>query len=301
MANEIFKLNDNEYSLKYEPAILDFKEYPKLKAQVDSLKDQFGNWEVTPENLGSSIETRKKLRKFSKAINSKKISIVRVIDKPVKDFQIQIKDLCKEVDWTADQIDKQIKVYEDNARKDKHEQNLKRIAQMAKEANLDPNEVVGYIKPIYDKRWDNKTYTYKAFQIDISKLIDQYVALQKAKHDAYKLIVSRANELSLMPRGFIESYNNGKALVQVLKDMEEERKYLDDLAKKQAETKKAEQAALLKHGDKAIDPETGEVKDKFYTAVLTTKKKKIEISGTQYQFKQLFSFFKDMGFKLKEL
>lgn len=301
MSNEIFKLNNNEYSLEYESAKLDFKEYPKLKAQVDELKNQFSEWEVTPENLGSSIETRKKLRKFSKAINSKKIAIVKVVNAPVKQFQTQIKDLCKEVDWTADQIDKQIKVFEDRARTDKHEQNLKRIAKMAKEAGLDEHEVLGYIEPIYDSRWDNKTYNFKAFQIDIKKLIDQYVALRKAKQEAYKLIVSKADDLRLMPKEFLASYDHGTELVQVLKDMEEERKYLDDLAQKQAETKKKEQAALLKRGDKAIDPETGEVKDKFYTAVLETKKKKIELSGTKYQFKQLFSFLSDMGFRLKEL
>ena len=301
MSNEIFKLNNNEYSLEYESAKLDFKEYPKLKAQVDELKNQFSEWEVTPENLGSSIETRKKLRKFSKAINSKKIAIVKVVNAPVKQFQIQIKDLCKEVDWTADQIDKQIKVFEDKARTDKHEQNLKRIAKMAKEAGLDEHEVLGYIEPIYDSRWDNKTYKFKAFQIDIKKIIDQYVALRKAKQEAYKLIVGKADDLRLMPKEFLASYDHGTELVQVLKDMEEERKYLDDLAQKQAETKKKEQAALLKRGDKAIDPETGEVKDKFYTAVLETKKKKIELSGTKYQFKQLLSFLSDMGFKLKEL
>lgn len=301
MSNEIFKLNNNEYSLEYESAKLDFKEYPKLKAQVDELKNQFSEWEVTPENLGSSIETRKKLRKFSKAINSKKIAIVKVVNAPVKQFQIQIKDLCKEVDWTADQIDKQIKVFEDKARTDKHEQNLKRIAKMAKEAGLDEHEVLGYIEPIYDSRWDNKTYNFKAFQIDIKKIIDQYVALRKAKQEAYKLIVGKADDLRLMPKEFLASYDHGTELVQVLKDMEEERKYLDDLAQKQAETKKKEQAALLKRGDKAIDPETGEVKDKFYTAVLETKKKKIELSGTKYQFKQLLSFLSDMGFKLKEL
>lgn len=301
MNNEIFKLNNNEYSLEYESAKLDFKEYPKLKAQVDELKNQFSEWEVTPENLGSSIETRKKLRKFSKAINSKKIAIVKVVNAPVKQFQIQIKDLCKEVDWTADQIDKQIKVFEDKARTDKHEQNLKRIAKMAKEAGLDEHEVLGYIEPIYDSRWDNKTYNFKAFQIDIKKIIDQYVALRKAKQEAYKLIVGKADDLRLMPKEFLASYDHGTELVQVLKDMEEERKYLDDLAQKQAETKKKEQAALLKRGDKAIDPETGEVKDKFYTAVLETKKKKIELSGTKYQFKQLLSFLSDMGFKLKEL
>ncbi|MCT3601561.1 DUF1351 domain-containing protein [Lactobacillus acidophilus] len=301
MNNEIFKLNNNEYSLEYESAKLDFKEYPKLKAQVDELKNQFSEWEVTPENLGSSIETRKKLRKFSKAINSKKIAIVKVVNAPVKQFQIQIKDLCKEVDWTADQIDKQIKVFEDRARTDKHEQNLKRIAKIAKEAGLDEHEVLGYIEPIYDSRWDNKTYNFKAFQIDIKKLIDQYVALRKAKQEAYKLIVGKADDLRLMPKEFLASYDHGTELVQVLKDMEEERKYLDDLAQKQAETKKKEQAALLKRGDKGIDPKTGEVKDKFYTAVLETKKKKIELSGTKYQFKQLFSFLSDMGFKLKEL
>lgn len=311
MSNEIFKLNNNEYSLEYESAKLNFKEYPKLKAQVESLHDEFNNWEVTPSNIKESKEVRAKLRKFSKAVNDKKIKVVKVIDQPVSEFKSQIKELCTEVDETASVIDTQIKAYEDHARKDKHEQNLKRIYSFLEEQEkqTDNPEILDgmgqsafeYIKENYNDSWDNKSYSNPKFEKDVASLFDEWIERRTAADDAHKLITTKASELKLMPSKYLEDYDNGQSLVDILKSMEEERDYLNDLTQKQAETKKKEQAALLKRGDKAIDPETGEVKDKFYTAVLETNKKKIELSGTKYQFKQLFSFLSDMGFKLKGL
>ena len=150
MANEIFRLNDDKYSLEYESAKLDFKEYTKLKAQVQSLHDEFSDWQVTPDNIKESKEVRAKLRKFSKAVNDKKIKVVKVIDEPVNNFKKQIKDLCTDVDETADIIDEQIKTYEDHARKDKHEQNLNRVHSILKEQGISDDAAFSYIKENYD-------------------------------------------------------------------------------------------------------------------------------------------------------
>lgn len=290
MNNEIFELNDKRYSLDYQPAVISFEEYPKLKAQVDSLRDQFSNWEVTPENMKSSKETRAKLRKFSKAINQKKIKIVKVIDSPVANFKGQIKGLCLEVDQTATVIDKQIKAYEDKAKQDRHDRNVKYIKKTVEENKLSA-DATNYIMDNYDQRWDNKSYRFPMFQKDVADLITQFLNLTRFKHEAHETIISRASELRLMPDKYIESLDRGEDLNQVLSSMKDEREYLNNLSKKQAETKKREQAQLKKQGDKAYDPDTGEVKDKLYTAKLVFD----EI--TPDDLVKLASFLKDWSFK----
>lgn len=61
-----------------------------------------------------------------------------------------------------------------------------------------------------------------------------------------------------------------------------------NVAKMQQATKKAEQAELVKHGDKLIDAKTGEVVDRIYTAVFSIK-------GTKEDMKRVQSFLKDWG------
>lgn len=294
MNNEIFKLNDRQYSLDYEPAKLSFNEYPKLKAQVDSLRDEFSNWQVTPENIKSSKEVRAKLRKFSKTVNSKKIKIVKVIDEPVTNFKKQIKDLCKEVDVTAETIDQQVKQFEATAKHNKHEHNIKLINQIAAEKGADSKQVIDFAINSYNSSWDNQSYTYKQFKTDVEQLINEAVKLQQVKDEAHQVIVKETDALGLMASHYIQAYDNGKALTDVLSDMADERKYLDDLGKKQAETKKQEQASLKQHGDVAFDPTTGEVKEKVYTRL-------IEIKATKYQLKQLVEFLKQCGISAKRV
>lgn len=323
MANEIFRLNDDKYSLEYESAKLNFKEYPKLKAQVKSLHDEFSNWQVTPDNIKESKEVRAKLHKFSKAVNDKKIKVVKVIDEPVNNFKKQIKDLCTDVDETADIIDTQIKAYEDHARKDKHDQNIKRIRMFLREQVVSNPSAFNYIKENYKDRWDNKSYSNPRFEKDIAALFHEWCEREKAADDAHKLIVSKASELKLMPSKYLEDYDNGQSLVDILKAMEEERAYLNDLSKKQAETRKAEQADLAKHSNKVIDPATGEVKDKLYNFNLlfkdldparmfqiasflrdwsiSTNRAELNLSGTQEQVSQLSKFLKDNDISVKRV
>lgn len=291
--NEIFELNDKKYSLEYQPAVLNFEEYPKLKAQVDSLRDEFSKWEVTPENIKASKEARAKLRKFSKAVNQKKIKIVKVIDAPVSNFKDQIKGLCKEVDQTAGVIDSQIKVYEEKVRQDRHERNVEYIKKTIKENKLS-DDCAKFVLDNYNAKWDNKSYRYPVFQKEVADLIEQFMNITRFKHEAHETIISRASELSLMPDKYIESLDRGEDLNNVLQNMKDERNYLNELSKKQAETKKREQADLAKHKDQAYDPETGEIKEKVFTVAL-------ELKGTKDQLTQLNAYLNDMGITAKRL
>lgn len=294
MSEEILKLNDKQYGVAYTPATVDFPEYEQLKTQVDSLNQEFMKYDVTLENLKSAKATRAKLNKFAKAVNSKKIAIVKEADAPVNKFQEQIKELLSKVKEASEHINRQIKTYEDNAKKERHSKNLQDIKRLAKEAELDPQEALDYILPVYNSGWDNQTASYKKFEEEINQRLQELTNLIRAKKEAYEVIEAKADELSLLADNYIESYNAGKSIKEVLSAMQNERNYLNALAKLQAETKKKEQLELKKHGDKAIDPKTGEVKDKVYTVAL-------EIKATKYQLEQLNSFIKDWGIEAKRV
>lgn len=301
MTKELLELDHKQYGIAYTPAKVDFPDYDLLKKQVDSLKDEFTQYDVTPSNLTSAKTARAQLNKFDKAINDKKIEIVKKANAPIINFEAQIKELLGEVKEASKYIGDQINTYEAKARDEKHKQNLVAVKRIAKEMELDSEEAITYVLPIYNRSWDNKTYSYKKFEEEIKQRLRELIEIKCAKKEAYEVITARAEKLGLLADKYIDSYDHGKDLKKVLSDMDYERNYLSALAKKQAEAKKREQADLQKHGDKAINPKTGEIKDRYYNAILETKSKKIKITGTKYQFKQLMGCLKDMGFKCSEV
>lgn len=301
MTKELLELDHKQYGIAYTPAKVDFPDYDLLKKQVDSLKYEFTQYDVTPNNLKNAKNARAQLNKFDKAINDKKIEIVKKANAPIINFEAQIKELLGEVKEASKHIGDQINTYETKARDERHRQNIVAVKRIAKEMELDSEEAVTCVLPIYNSSWDNKTYSYKKFEEEIKQRLRELIEIKCAKKEAYEVITARAKKLRLLADKYIDSYEHGKELKKILNDMDYERNYLSALAKKQAEAKKREQTDLQKHGDKAINPKTGEIKDRYYSAILETKSKKIKITGTKYQFKQLFGYLKDMGFKCSEV
>ncbi len=80
----------------------------------------------------------------------------------------------------------------------------------------------------------------------------------------------------------------------VLNAMSEYKEDLDAVSEAQKKTKLNELNNLKKQGDKYVDPETGEIKDKVISL-------KLEVKGTPWQMKQLQSFLKDNGIEYQGL
>ena len=113
---EIITLADNDYGIAYQSAKINFPEYEKLEARVGAINIQYTQYDVTTENLKSAKETRAQLNKLKKALNDKKIAIVKDVDQPVNQFKSQIKSLTDQINEAATHISDQINTYEENAK-----------------------------------------------------------------------------------------------------------------------------------------------------------------------------------------
>jgi hypothetical protein len=76
--------------------------------------------------------------------------------------------------------------------------------------------------------------------------------------------------------------------------MDQYKEDLTSISKQQQKTKVQEAESLKQVGDRYIDPDTGEVKDKVITL-------KLEVKGTSWQMNQLHSFLKDNGIQYRGL
>lgn len=274
--NELRTIDIDELPVSYKPAEIEFKGYDDMKAQIDELTQNLKNYEVTPQNLKQAKYTRAKLNAFRKAINDRKLEITRQAEKPIKDFKDKVKTLTAEIDKSSTKISDEIKVYEEKAKEERHQKNLEHIKAMCELAEVDPKQID------YDSRWDNKTFSKNAFENSVDRQIALLVQQKETYAQNVKVVSQEAEKLALPADHWLEELKN-KPLADVLKAMDNYKAELNKIAKTQHETKIKEQKELAKHGDKVIDPKTGEVKDKLFTV-------RLEAEGTHWQMENLKEF-----------
>ncbi|PLT11384.1 DUF1351 domain-containing protein [Lactobacillus crispatus] len=287
--NELIQFDGIEYPVSYKPAEIIFPKYGEMKDNILKVHDEFADWTVTPQNLKSSKEVRKNLNELKRTINSQRISITSGIQKPAKMFKANIDDLIAIIDETTKNIDSQLKQYDDKLRQDKHDQHVKFIKQACEDAGVDPSKIR------YNASWDNKTYSNPKFEAELYEQVDILRKNKQQLETNKRIIIQKADELGIPFAHYFEQLQREIPLDEILNDMQAEKDELIAIAKKQKETKQKEQADLVKHGDKAIDPQTGEIKEKTYTFRLEFQ------NVTKYQVDQLNNFLKDWGIKARRI
>lgn len=281
LTKELRTIDIDELPVTYKPAEIEFKSYGDMKAQIDELTQSLENYEVTPENLKQAKYTRAKLNSFRKAINDRKLEITKQAEKPIKDFKDKVKTLTTEIDKSSTKISDEIKVYEDKAKEERHQKNLKHIASMCELAEVSPKQIE------YDKRWDNKTFSKNAFENAVDRQIAVLVQQKEAYAQNVKAVSQEAEELALPVEHWLEELKI-KPLADVLQAMYNYKADLNKIAEMQHETRIKEQKELVQKGNKLINPTTGEVKEKLSVI-------RLEVQGTRWQMEQLQSFLKDNG------
>lgn len=291
---EIIALGNKQYGIAFTPAKIDFPEYEKMKSSVDAINAEFTTYDVDTNNFKSAKEARTRLNKLAKALNDKKIDIVKEADKPVLIFKKQIKDLLDEIGQASDHIGKQIKVFEDNAKKQREANINADIKKRCKEANVDSAKIE--INP----KWYNKSEPYATFEKEVNQQIDILTKEKEQLAENIKVVTAKADELGLPYQHWVEQLNNS-SLSNVLSEMDNYAKEVEKAAKREKKPKTEANKNIVEKNGKAIDKSTGEVIADYHIAYLITKKARIKLGGTNYQFNQLMQYLKDMGFKIEKV
>ncbi len=288
-SKELIALDEKEVSfpVNFAPAQIDFTGYNKMKDQIDQLHEGLENYDVTKENLKEAKSTRAKLNKLKKAIESRKVEIKKKAEAPIKDFNDKVESLVAEIDDSSSKISDGIKGFEDQEKQARHEKNLKHIKAICELAEVDPSKIK------YQSSWDNKSYSKTKFENEVDQQIALIQQEQAQLADNIKIVSEKAEGLGLPADHWIKELDE-QPLSFVLNAMTEYKEDLDAVSKAQKETKLNELRDLKKQGDKYIDPETGEVKDKIIAL-------KLEVKGTKWQLKQLYSFIQDNGIEYEGL
>lgn len=296
MEEKMITLDGQNYGIAFTAAKIDFPEYADLRSNVDRLSEEYSQFKVTPENMKEAKLTRANLNKLKKALNDRKISIVKAVDKPVNNFKAQIKGLTEEIDKTSTNIGVQIKDYEDHAKEMREQLIMSDVAKRCQAAGVDANKIE--VNP----KWFNKTASYAVFEKEIQTQIDVLLREKDELAENVKVVIVRAKELGLPQQHWIQMLMTGNSkLSDVLSQMSS---YAEDIkaeTERNERAKKEQREKIVNQNGKAIDRTTGEIVDNFQEAFLITDKGKFKLTATSHQFKQLSKFIKNAGIKCEQV
>lgn len=195
--------------------------YEELKGGLTASLEKYQNLVYTPENIKEAKDDRATLNALKKSLNDEKIKIKKEFMVPYDDFEAKIKELIELVDKPASEIDKQVKVFEEQEKAKKRE-TIKTIYF----ENIGAYVELISLEKLYDPRWENKTYK----ETDITKEIQDVV--KKADSDL-KVIMDLKSEFEFQIKDtYFKTLDLGQALIENQR-LEKQKELQEQLAKPQ--------------------------------------------------------------------
>jgi hypothetical protein len=152
---------------------IDFN-FAELKQTLLEKLEKYKGMTYTEESIQLAKTDRANLNKLKKAINDKKVDIKKQCMKPYEEFESKVKELIGLIDEPIEEIDKQIKTYEEKQRQEKQKEIE---AYYYEAASGYRNEAIGSIpdiiplSQIQKPQWLNVAYTMKNIKTEINEAI----------------------------------------------------------------------------------------------------------------------------------
>lgn len=219
--------------------------YEELKKELTEKVENYKNLVYTEENINMVKKDRANLNKLKKAINDEKIRVKNTLLAPYTDFESKCKELIEIVDVSVENVDRQVKAFEDEEKRAKREEIQKYF-----------NEHVGHFKDViifenvFEDRWLNKTTAMKTVQADIEHIFS------RATSDL-TVIESTVSDKEIQKQCiafYFKNITNPSILgttIQKARELIEEQKKIEEL--KQAEIKKAEGTKSTENGTESTE------------------------------------------------
>lgn len=208
--------------------------FEDLKTEITASALEYETSVYTDDTIKAAKADRAKLNKFIDALTGKRTEIRKALLKPDEQFGQEIKELTGIVQKAIDNIDAQVKGYEERQREEK----TAKVREFYEENIHDLSSILPFER-VFKSEYANASTTMKSIKEDILALIQ--------KVDEGLAIINEVDSKFAgdMKEVFLRTYDIGAAMVERnrLEAAEEKRKaYEEEQARKKAEREAAIQA-----------------------------------------------------------
>lgn len=140
--------------------------YEEIKKELQEKVKKYKNLVYSEEDMKQAKSDKATLNKFKKALNDEKIRIKKTWLQPFEGFETKIKELIGIVDVAVENVDAQVKGYEQKYKDEKK-------AEIEKYFNENVGDYKDLIEldKIFNDKWLNKTYKMSDIESEIKTLL----------------------------------------------------------------------------------------------------------------------------------
>lgn len=284
--NDSIELVVDESTIQSLPVSANFDE---VKAWLIDKLAIYKNIVVTEDSIAEGKAIKSNINRLSKAISDRRIAVKKRYMQPLDEFEFKAKELCFICNEVSSNIDKQIRVFDEQKKQDKRN---------ALKAYFD--EHIGEyastlaFESIENPRWMNVTYSVDQAQADIDEAIKRF-------DTGVTVIRSMGSEFEV---ALLEKFVSTRDLSQALALKESlARQKMEEERRKAAQTPTV--PPPLPKGDDPFEAQQKPAQPVYTTDEVTPMDDVItlrfEVTATRKQFKALSDAMKQLGITPKRI
>ena len=200
--------------------------FDELKQELTKKASDYMNLVYSDDQMKEAKKDRANLRKFVTALEEKRKEIQKQVMIPYEDFKEKEKELVGIINEAINNIDQQVKGYEESLRQEK----LKKVQEIYKECIGDLDRVVPLDK-IFSEKWLNATTTLKSIKEDI------YGIYERVNSDLKIINADTSGYAFEMKEEYLKAFDFSAAIAkkQQLEETERKKSLYEEQRKKEAE------------------------------------------------------------------
>lgn len=258
--------------IDYQPAIISVEEKENFEKNVLAIAEQYKNYVVTAGTIKDDKQVRTQLNKIYEAIEARRKEIKGNINSPYDDFKKWYDTAIQPLVDVREAISTAIKEYDEHVKNMRLEAVKNVFKQLSDASNLSPEifEVyhANFVKAEHFKKTAEYELTNKAIG-EINEIFDKEQKAHNERMEAQAAIIETCADYNLFSNPYLQQFNNGVSLTEILKQVRADAKAQEDAkkeheAREQAERERMEAIQKRATEDaegkiKAFDAETGEI------------------------------------------
>lgn len=258
--------------IDYQPAIISVEEKENFEKNVLAIAEQYKGYVVTAGTIKDDKQVRTELNKIYEAIETRRKEIKGNINSPYDEFKKWYDEAIQPLVDVREAISKAIREYDEHVKNMRAEAVKSVFKQLAEASNLSPEIFEVYHANFVKAEHFKKTAEYELTNKAIGEINEIFEKEQKAHNErleAQAAIIETCADYNLFSNTYLQQFNNGVSLTEILKQVRADAKAQEEAKKEQEAREQANRErmeAIQKQARedaekkiKAFDADTGEI------------------------------------------